>query len=143
MVASFGWMGGIIGFEGDIGFSPDFFGKTDAGGSSVLTFTGNVLVGIPIGGQDGFGVRPYGLAGVGIVRPEGEAFPTSEVFGENKVAWDFGGGLFVFFAQHVGVRAEVRYFRTFEAVEFFDIDAADEQGDLDFTRGTIGFVMRF
>jgi len=28
--------GGIFGVEGDIGFSPDFYGKTDAGGSSVL-----------------------------------------------------------------------------------------------------------
>ena len=52
--------GGVLGFEGDIGYSPDFFGKTDIGGSSVLTATGNLVFGIPIGGQKGVGIRPYG-----------------------------------------------------------------------------------
>ena len=45
--ASFAWMGGgVFGFEGDFGYSPDFFGKTDLGGSSVFTATGNLLLGI-------------------------------------------------------------------------------------------------
>jgi hypothetical protein len=142
--ASFAWMGGgVIGFEGDIGYSPDFFGKTDAGGSSVLSVTGNLLLGVPIGGQAGFGVRPYAVVGAGVIRPDGDAFPAAEAFGETKVAWDFGGGVMVFFATHVGIRADVRYFRTFEAVDFLDVDAADTTGDLDFTRGTLGFVLRF
>jgi hypothetical protein len=77
---SLAWMGaGVFGFEGDIGYSNDFFGKTDAGGSSVLTMSGNLLLGIPFGGQQGFGVRPYGVVGVGVVRPDGDAFPESEV----------------------------------------------------------------
>jgi hypothetical protein len=144
---SFGWMGGgIFGLEGDVGYSPDFFGKTDAGGSSVLTLTGNLVLGVPFGGQSGFGVRPYAVVGVGVIRPEGDAFPASDAFGENKVTWDFGGGLFVFFTTHVGIRADVRYFRTFDSVEFLDLDlgdAGDSGADLDFTRGTIGFVVRF
>ena len=53
--------GGVIGIEADFGYSPDFFGKTDAGGSSVLTMVGNVVLAVPFGGQKGFGVRPYGL----------------------------------------------------------------------------------
>jgi opacity protein-like surface antigen len=119
---SFAWMGaGVFGVEGDIGYSNDFFGKTDAGGSSVLSMSGNLLLGIPFGGQQGFGVRPYGVVGVGIIRPDGDAFPQSDVFGENKVAWNFGGGVMLFFASHVGVRGEVRYFRTFEAVDLFDV----------------------
>jgi len=51
--ASLAFMGGgIFGFEGDFGFSPDFYGKTDVGGSSVLTATGNLIVGVSLG-QDG------------------------------------------------------------------------------------------
>lgn len=50
--------GGVFGIEGDIARSPDFYGKTDVGGSSVLTATGNLLLGIPLGGQKGFGFRP-------------------------------------------------------------------------------------
>ena len=141
---SLAWMGaGVFGLEGDIGYSDDFFGRTDAGGSSVLSMSGNLLLGIPFGGQEGFGVRPYGTVGVGVVRPEGDAFPESEAFGDNHVAWNFGGGLMVFFASHVGVRADLRYFRTFEAVDLFDFDAGEEGGDLDFTRGSIGFILRF
>jgi hypothetical protein len=139
---SLAWMGaGVFGFEGDIGYSNDFFGKTDAGGSSVLTMSGNLLLGIPFGGQQGFGVRPYGVVGVGVVRPDGDAFPESEAFGENHIAWNFGGGVKVFFA-HVGIRADVRYFRTFEAVDLFDFDV-NEAGDLDFTRGSVGLILRF
>jgi hypothetical protein len=143
--ASFAWMGaGVFGVEGDVGYSPDFFGKTDVGGSSVLTMTGNLLIGVPFGGQSGFGVRPYAAAGVGVVRPEGEGFPESEVLGEYRAAWDFGGGVMIFFADHVGVRGDVRYFRTFEAVDFFEVDVDTEgAGKLDFTRGSVGLILRF
>ena len=142
---SFGWMGGgVFGLEGDLGYSPDFFGKTDAGGSSVLTLTGNLILGVPFGGQSGFGVRPYAVVGAGIMRPDGDAFPASDAFGENQLTWDFGGGLFVFFGSNVGIRGDVRYFRTFDSLEFLDIDVTDAGGtDLDFTRGTIGLVLRF
>ena len=48
----------------------------------------------------------------------------------------------LFFASHVGIRGEVRYFRTFEGVDLFDV-VREEGGDLDFTRGSIGFIVRF
>ena len=141
---SLAWMGaGVFGFEGDVGYGPDFFGKTDLGGSSVLTLSGNLLLGIPFGGQEGFGVRPYGLVGLAAVRPEGDAFPASDAFGDYHLGWDVGGGLMVFFASHVGIRADLRYFRTFEATDLFDIDVTQEAGDLDFTRGSLGFILRF
>jgi hypothetical protein len=50
--------GGVLGLEADLANSPDFYGKTDLGGSSVLTATGNLVIGIPIGGQHGVGFRP-------------------------------------------------------------------------------------
>ena len=73
--ASFAWMGGgVFGFEGDIGYSPDFYGRNDVGGSSLLSLMGNVLLGVPFGGQQGFGIRPYGLVGVGVLRSDLESF---------------------------------------------------------------------
>jgi outer membrane protein with beta-barrel domain len=143
--ASFTYMGGgVVGVEGDIGYSPDFFGKTDAGGSSVLTLTGNLLLGVPFGGQSGFGVRPYALVGIGVVRPDREEVEEDLLdFGEYKPAWNFGGGIMMFFASHVGVRADVRYFRTFEAVELFPVDVDEPGDDLDFTRGSVGLILRF
>jgi hypothetical protein len=88
-------------------------------------------------------MRPYGHAGVGLIRPDGDAFPDAEVFGDYKVGWNFGGGLMTFFTTHVGVRADVRYFRTFEAVDLLDIDTDEETGNLDFTRGSLGLLLRF
>jgi len=141
--ASLAWMGGgVIGFEGDFAYSPDFFGKTDLGGSSVFTAFGNVLLGVPFGGQKGFGVRPYGLVGIGLVHPDGDAFAT-QFDNDNKVGWDFGGGVLLFFSSHVGIRGDIRYFRTFEALDVLGIEIENGPGDLDFTRGSFGFVMRF
>ena len=141
---SFLWMGGgVVGVEGDFGYSPDFFGKTDIGGSSVLSAMGNLVVGVPFGGQKGFGVRPYGLVGLGVIRANGDAFDNPLSFNENKIAWDFGGGVLVFFASHVGIRGDLRYIRTVEAADFLSIGASAEAGHLDFTRGSLGFVFRF
>jgi opacity protein-like surface antigen len=141
---SLAWMGGgVIGVEGDFGYSPDFFGKTDLGGSSVLTAFGNVLLGVPFGGQKGFGVRPYGLAGIGVIHPEGDAFSDQFDFNDNKIGWDFGGGVLLFFSSHIGIRGDIRYFRTFEALDVLGVDVESGPGNLDFTRGSFGFVMRF
>src|SRR5262245_48368403 len=59
---AFGWTaagmrGGVAGIEVDFGFSPGFF-DTPAD-SSALTAMGNLIVGIPLGGARGAGVRPY------------------------------------------------------------------------------------
>jgi len=143
--ASFAWMGaGVFGFEGDFGYSPDFFGKTDLGGSKVVTAFGNVMLGVPFGGQKGFGIRPYGVAGIGVIYADGEAFETAgQDLNENKVGWDFGGGVMMFFTSHVGVRGDIRYFRTFEALDILGIELENGPGDLDFTRGSFGFVVRW
>jgi hypothetical protein len=139
---SFGYMGGgVFGAEGDIAYSPDFWGKTDVGGSSTLSVMGNLLLGIPFGGQSGFGVRPYGLVGVGVIRTRVDAFNVVQI-DENQAAWNFGGGLLMFFGP-VGVRADVRYFRTFSAVDFLNLDILDERGSVDFARGSAGLVLRF
>jgi hypothetical protein len=138
---SFAFMGaGVFGLEGDFSWSPDFFGKTDAGGSSVFTGTGNLILGVPFGGQRGFGVRPYGAIGAGLLRSSAEF----EGVDENSITWDFGGGILVFFGTRVGVRVDLRYFRTFDDVELFGVEVIEDQpGKLDFTRTSFGFVVRF
>jgi hypothetical protein len=141
--ASIAAMGaGVFGVEGDFGYSPDFYGKTDAGGSSVMTVMGNLVLGIPFGGQSGFGVRPYGVVGMGLMRSQAE-FGGLADGDDNKFAWNFGGGIMMFFGNSVGIRGDVRYFRTFEALDILGIDIANPPGKLDFTRGSFGVVFRF
>src|SRR5437773_4922274 len=60
---SAGGMGaGVIGGEVDFGYSPSFFGTTsDFGNNTVMNFMGNLIVGVPVGGQHGAGIRPYAV----------------------------------------------------------------------------------
>lgn len=134
--------GGVVGIEGDFGYSPDFFGKTDAGGSSVLTMVGNLVLAVPFGGQKGFGVRPYFLAGAGVLRSSAD-FPG--IFDEgdnNSLAWNTGGGVLIFFGNRFGIRGDIRYFQTFDDIDT-SAGVVEKPGKVDFTRGSIGFVFRF
>ena len=142
--ASLGYMGGgIFGFEADFGYSPNFYGETATGGSHAITATGNLLLGVPFGGQKGFGVRPYGLVGAGVLN-SGSDFGTSAIeIGENNMTWSAGGGVMLFFGSNLGLRGDVRYFRTFDDLEILGISLVDSPGKVDFTRGSLGFVLRF
>jgi hypothetical protein len=142
--ASLTFMGaGIFGMEADLGFSPDFYGKTELGGSSALTATGNLILGVPLGGQSGFGVRPYGLVGVGLLKSASDFGTAFTDIDESNVTWSAGGGVMLFFGTHLGIRGDVRYFRTFDDLEILGIPIADSPGKVDFTRGSLGLVLRF
>ena len=142
--ASLAFMGaGIFGMEADVGFSPDFYGKTDAGGSNAITATGNLIVGIPFGGQKGFGLRPYGIVGAGLLRSTSDFGTGVAEFDENNLTWSAGGGVLLFFGTRAGIRFDVRYFRTFDDLEILGLPIAQSPGKVDFTRGSLGFVLRF
>ena len=142
--ASLAFMGGgIFGFEGDFGFSPDFYGKTEIGGSNAFTATGNLIIGIPFGGQKGFGVRPYGLVGAGLLTSKSDFGAGVAEIDENNVTWSAGGGVLIFFGTRAGIRGDVRYFRTFDDLEILGLPIAQSPGKVDFTRGSLGFVLRF
>jgi hypothetical protein len=135
--------GGVFGIEGDFGFSPDFYGKTELGGSSALTATGNLIIGIPFGGQKGFGVRPYGLVGAGLLKSAsdfGDAFTDID---ESNMTWSAGGGVLLFFGTRAGVRFDARYFRTFDDLEILGVAIGQSPGKVDFTRASLGVVLRF
>src|SRR5262245_8267699 len=143
---SFSFMsGGVIGVEGDFGYTSDFFGRTDLGGSSVFTAMANMVVGVPFGGQHGFGIRPYGVVGIGAVRASDDAFANLLSFSDYHAAWDSGGGVMIFFTTHVGIRADVRYIRSLEALDLLPATPRTELGGahLDFTRRSFGLVFRF
>ncbi len=71
-VTATGMGAGVIGGEFDFGYSPNFFGEESVFGSNnVLTVVGNLVLGIPLGGSRGFGFRPYGTVGLGLIRRRG------------------------------------------------------------------------
>jgi opacity protein-like surface antigen len=146
---SLGWMGaGVFGFEADFGFSPNFFqnttgsGNFEFGDSNLTTFMGNVLLGVPIGGQHGLGFRPYAVGGVGIIKSRiGNAGDLFEVDSTNW-GFDVGAGAMFFFSDRFGIRGDVRYFRSLQddqPDDDFDVAFADFR----FWRATAGVTFRF
>ena len=145
--ASLGYMGaGAIGFEVDFGYTPNFFESLSdddfdfASDSNVTTFMGNLIVGVPLGGQSGFGVRPYAVGGAGLLRAS--VTDIDEFFDVDKNSWgfDLGGGLMILF-DNVGIRGDVRYFRTFTSGDDDELDF--DLGGFDFWRATAGVTFRW
>jgi opacity protein-like surface antigen len=147
---SFGNMrGGVFGFETEIAFSPDFFADSDdrfIGDNSVFTWMGNFMLGVPLGSETGFSFRPFGTGGFGWIRQRIESPTEAFGFDANAFGYDIGGGAMLFFGRNFGIRADYRYYKSFDAFEIFDdvigSDLVEEQ-HLDFTRVTGSVVLRF
>ena len=149
--ASLGWMGnGIAGFELDWGWSPNFFQNTTGGGnfaigdSNVTTLMGNIVLGVPIGGQTGGGVRPYVVGGAGLLRSNisGSTFFTDDLT-SNDFGIDLGGGVHGYFNDHVGLRGDLRYFRLLQDNEPAADDLDLGLANFNFWRATVGVTFRF
>src|SRR4051812_42661907 len=65
--ANAGYMGaGVFGLEADFGWAPTPFDEPVD--NHIMDFMGNLIIGIPLGGTHGAGVRPYATAGLGLVQ---------------------------------------------------------------------------
>jgi len=142
---SAGGMGaGIIGGEADFGWSPSFFGtKSDFGSNTVLNLMGNLIIGVPIGGTHGAGVRPYVVGGVGLIRSQIDGGTIARVSSsENMFGWDAGAGVMGYFSDHVGLRGDVRYLRATSDLKS-GVSSLDLDGNqLHYWRATVGVVFR-
>jgi opacity protein-like surface antigen len=153
-----GMSSGIWGFEVDFSYSPNFFQFTEGGedfeffnvDSSMTTLMGNLVVGIPVGGTTGGGVRPYLTGGVGLMRANINFDDLFDDLSTNETGFNVGAGVHVFFSDTIGLRGDVRYFRGFEQRDdddpaedddFFDEDFGVE--DFDYWRATLGITFRF
>lgn len=142
---------GVFGFEIDFGYSPNYFETladadddfTFADDSNVTTLMVNVKLGIPLGGQSGFGVRPYAVGGVGLIRTHAESVANFFDIDSNDFGLNVGGGVMGFFTDHIGIRADLRYFRAFAGNGDDDGFPDFELSDFDFWRATAGVTFRF
>jgi hypothetical protein len=147
--ASVGWMGGgVAGVEVDFGFVPNFFEPREClscadltGKNNVVSLMFNGMLGAPIGGQSGGGVRPYVVGGIGLLRqqvPEVSSFlkVTNNDFGVNA-----GVGVMGFVSDHVGLRGDLRYFRSVNSNDSFT-NPNLSLGNFDFWRWTVGVTFR-
>jgi opacity protein-like surface antigen len=135
---------GPLGFEVDFGYSPNFFetsasttGFRFTNKSNVTTLVGNVVV----GGYAG-AVRPYAVAGVGLVRTKvQDVAGVFDVNTKNDFGMDVGGGVMGFFSNNVGLRGDVRYFRGFRGTS--NNATGLTLSDFRFWRGSVGVSFKF
>lgn len=133
----FGGLGhGGLGFEQEFAWTPDFFGKGgDVKGSKVTTLMANLLVGLPIGP-----LRPYGAAGIGLMRAKIDFGPENlSDFRDTSFGWDYGAGVTVLLPAHLGIRIDYRRFRSSATVPFTGDQRRDAK--LEFSRASIGLVL--
>jgi opacity protein-like surface antigen len=131
---AFGAAGSVFGFEEEIAYSPDFFGRTGGAENSVLTVMSNLMLIVPAGP-----IRPYAIIGVGFIRPHNKFDATALDLSSNAFGWDIGGGLNIFLTHAFGLRGDVRHLHTFEDVDL----GLFSKDKLDYWRGSAGLTLRF
>ena len=131
-----GKLGAIGGGEFEFGYAKNFFGEAPGVDTSVLTLMGNVIVGPKIGF-----FRPFALGGVGLIKSHVELDTGSLLDSSNNFGWDIGGGLMFMFGEHVGVRGDIRRFKSFQDQSILNFSLADEK--LSFSRAVAAAVFAF
>ena len=138
--------GGNFGVDVDFGYSPNFFGSDDPFGDldGKLNVT-TLMFNIRIGG--GGHASPFVSGGVGLMR--GAVTSPGDLFDDvtrNDFALNAGGGISGYFNDHVGLRGDIRYFRSLEGNDNGGIllDPREfDLGEFDFWRATVGLNLRF
>jgi hypothetical protein len=122
---------GVFGAEFDFSFAPKFVEATP-NSVTEANVTGNLIVGIPIGGTHGSSIRPYVVGGGGLLRATKKRSDFTAPISTKDFAWDLGGGVLGTFNSHVGVRGDLRYFHTNTSANSYK-----------FWRGTGGLAFKF
>jgi opacity protein-like surface antigen len=131
-----GLSGGVMGFEQEISWTPDFFGENvSVESSSVLTVMSNLVVGLPIGP-----LRPYGSVGVGLMKAKA-AFTAENIesYSDTSFGYDYGAGLIVLLPAHLGIRVDFRRFKSSAGLPALGIEPPATK--LRFSRASIGLVL--
>lgn len=139
-----GMAGGIFGAEFDFSYTHNFYASngTVVTKSNLITAMPALVIGIPVGGQHGAGIRPYVLAGAGLLRRDLD-FNTVDTLSRNDFGYTLGGGVMGYFTDHVGLRGDLRYFRNFKVDDISLTGVNVEKGTFNFGRASLGLLFRF
>jgi hypothetical protein len=133
-------LGQVFGIEGDFGFAPGFFDAGDrelVTGSSVMTFTGNLVIALPRRLTE-YTLRPYFAGGAGLIRVRSNNPLQVKA---TLPAVDVGGGVTGFLTDRVGIGWDVRRFFSIDGNEGRGISIGEEQ--ISFWRATMALALRY
>ena len=132
--------GGVFGVEFDAVDHPELLRLRQPAvpleDSNVSTVMGNLMLSIP--GP----VRPYASGGVGLVRIGATSVGNVFDVDDNSFGFNVGGGIMGQFSEHVGVRGDLRYFRSVQDSDVGD-DIDLDLGGFNFWRGSLGVIFRW
>lgn len=132
----------IIGYELDFGSITGYFEKDDLDvikpGSYVFDLTGNVLLSLPPGATRG-GLRPYLVAGGGLIHAEAEDFLEVLQVRRTVPAVSVGAGVVGLLSNNVGVRLDLRHLRSLSKEAAVGLVGRR----IAYSRMTLGLLLRF
>ena len=132
---------GILGLELDAALAPNFFDAPsgELADGNVSTVMANLMISSSAVGAP---LRPYVSAGAGILHARATSVGNVFDVDDNQFGVDAGLGLITGLRNNVGLRVDVRYFRSLQDTTSGDgLDLA--LGSLAFWRGTLGLSFRF
>lgn len=135
----------VLGAEGDFGYVPGFFQRDGAElvtGSRVVTIMGNVVVAAPLA-WTGDSLRPYASGGVGLMRVRLNDFLNLISAERDLLGINVGGGAIGFFTERVGVRWDVRYFKSVNDLDEEKPPISFGSARLSFWRATAAVVLKY
>lgn len=136
---------GIIGFEGEFGNIAGFFGNEEVSnieplvkpGSYVNDLTGSLVLALPPGATGG-GLRPYIVAGGGLIHAASEDIIDVLKVRRTVPAINLGVGAIGMLTNNVGVRFDVRHLRSLST----DAPTGAVGRRIAYSRFTIGLLLR-
>jgi opacity protein-like surface antigen len=145
---SISYFGGLVGFEFDFQRYQHFFKDDDVINlvpdrradfdTDAVSFMGNAVAPIHLQGATRW--RPYGTAGLGVIRAWLDSTVDRFDTHQNNLAFNVGGGVMYSLSKHVGLRGDLRYFRAL-------VDEDKREGvfvrDYGFWRTTVGVTLEF
>jgi hypothetical protein len=142
--AQWALIGEVVGVEADVGWSPGFFesGTPLVTSSSVTTLSGNVIFAMPRRLTE-YTLRPYAVAGMGLMRIR-QVHPFAVLpVGENLPALTLGGGAIGFLSRSVGVAWDVRRLSTVKSPAEVTGITPGGPVHLSFWRASMALVVRY
>jgi opacity protein-like surface antigen len=135
---------GIFGAELDFAHSRNFFGNDPRlDGNYVMTVMPALIVGVPVGGEKGPGIQPFGTVGFGLIRRNLQV-DGIDAIKDNSLGYSLGFGVNGYTSTNFGIRADYRYFRNVTADDSNNIVGISlNQGTFNYSRGSIGAIFRF
>ena len=131
---------GILGYEVEFGNVAGYFSNDDEpsvvkGGSYVNDLTGSIILSFP---ETAIGLRPYAVAGGGLIHAASEDFAAVFLVRRTVPAFSLGFGATGMLTNNVGVRFDVRHLRSFAT----DPPAGGVGHSISYSRFTIGLLLR-